>query len=109
LIDSWYFQCAVKESIQNYKSFKKKYDEHEESREKELKDLEFKHSIGKVSDHKYKVKKEKILKHLTLVFSGHDNMSKRQKDQITKEEFKENRLRNLYVIGEAPKGGNRKM
>ena len=41
-----------------------------------------------------------------VIFGGNDNFIARRKNLITKEEYKESRLRPLYVIGEANKGGN---
>ena len=41
-----------------------------------------------------------------VIFGGKDNFIARRKKLITKEEYKESRLRPLYVIGEANKGGN---
>ena len=41
-----------------------------------------------------------------VIFGGKDNFIARRKNLITKEEYKESRLRPLYVIGEANKGGN---
>ena len=41
-----------------------------------------------------------------VIFGGKDNFIARRKKLITKEEYKDSRLRPLYVIGEANKGGN---
>ena len=41
-----------------------------------------------------------------VIFGGEDNFIARRKNLITKEEYKESRLRPLYVIGQANKGGN---
>ena len=41
-----------------------------------------------------------------VIFGGEDNFIARRKNLITKEEYKESRLRPLYVIGAANKGGN---
>lgn len=75
------------------------YKEHEESREDRLKDIENKLVSKKLSKEKYLEKRKSILKHLTLIFGGKKNYFDRQKGNITKEQFKENKLSPLYVIG----------
>ena len=107
-LDSWFKQSCVKESIALYKSFQTRCKEHEESREQKLKDLDFKLKIGKLSEHKYSIKKQSILKPLKLIFGGKENYRLRQEGKITKEEFKQNRLSPLSSIGESQFKGNRK-
>ena len=41
-----------------------------------------------------------------IIFGGKENFARRAKGLISKEQFKENRLRPLYVIGESFKSGN---
>ena len=107
-LDSWFRQSCVKESIALYKSFQFRYKEHEETREQKLKDLEFKLKIGRLSEHKYSIKKHSILKPLKLIFGGKENYRLKQEGKITKEEFKQNRLSPLSSIGESQFKGNRK-
>ena len=107
-LDSWFKQSCVKESIALYKSFQTRCKEHEETREQKLKELNFKFKIGKISEHKYAIKKHSILKPLKLIFGGKENYRLRQEGKITKEEFKQNRLRPLSSIGESLPKGNRK-
>ena len=107
-LDSWFKQSCVKESISLYKSFQTRYREHEESREQKLKELDFKLKIGRLSEHKYSIKKYSILKPLKLIFGGKENYRLKQEGKITKEEFKQNRLSPLSSIGESQFKGNRK-
>ena len=107
-LDSWFKQSCVKESIALYKSFQSRCKEHEETREQKLKEIDFKFKIGRLSEHKYSIKKQSILKPLKLVFGGKENYRLRQENKITKEEFKQNRLSPLYSIGESQFKGNRK-
>ena len=107
-LDSWFRQSCVKETIALYKSFQTRCKEHEETREKKLKEIDFKLKIGKLSEHKYAIKKHSILKPLKLVFGGKENYRLRQEGKITKEEFKQNRLSPLSSIGESLAKGNRK-
>ena len=107
-LNSWFRQSCVKESIALYKSFQSRCKEHEESREQKLKDLDFKLKIGRISEHKYSIKKHSILKPLKLIFGGKENYRLRQEGKITKEEFKQNRLSPLSSIGESQHKGNRK-
>ena len=108
ILDSWFKQSCVKESIALYKSFQSRYKEHEESREQKLKEIDFKLSIGRISEHKYSIKKKSILNELKLIFGGKENYRLRQEGKITKEEFKQNRLSPLSSIGESQFKGNRK-
>ena len=108
ILDSWFKQSCVKESIALYKSFQYRYKEHEETREKKLKEIDFKLRIGKLSEHKYAIKKHSILKPLKLIFGWKENYRLRQERKITKEEFKQNRLSPLSSIGESQFKGNRK-
>ena len=101
ILDSWFKQSCVKESIALYKSFQTRYKEHEESREQKLKDLEFKFKIGRISEHKYSIKRHSILKPLKLIFGGKENYRLMQEGKIPKEEFKQNRLSPLSSIGES--------
>ena len=107
-LDSWFRQSCVKESIALYKSFQSRCKEHEETREQKLKEIDFKLKIGRISEHKYSIKKQTILKPLKLVFGGKENYRLRQEGKITKEEFKQNRLSPLSSIGESLPKGNRK-
>ena len=107
-LDSWFRQSCVKESIALYKTFQTRYKEHEESREQKLKEIDFKLKIGKLSEHKYSIKKQSILKPLKLIFGGKENYRLKQEGKITKEEFKQNRLSPLSSIGESQFKGNRK-
>ena len=107
-LDSWFRQSCVKESIALYKSFQISYKEHEETREQKLKKLNFKFKIGRISEHKYSIKKYAILKPLKLIFGGKENYRLRQENKISKEEFKQNRLSPLSSIGESQFKGNRK-
>ena len=107
-LDSWFRQSCVKESIALYKSFQSRCKEHEESREQKLKEIDFKLKIGKISEHKYSIKKHAILKPLKLIFGGKENYRLRQENKITKEQFKQNRLSPLSSIGESQFQGNRK-
>ena len=107
-LDSWFRQSCVKESIALYRSFQSRCKEHEESREQKLKEIDFKLKIGKLSEHKYSIKKQSILKPLKLIFGGKENYRLRQDGKITKEEFKQNRLSPLSSIGESQFKGNRK-
>ena len=108
ILDSWFRQSCVKESIALYKSFQSRCKEHEETREQKLKEIDFKLKIGRLSEHKYSIKKHSILKPLKLIFGGKENYRLRQEGKITKEEFKLNRLSPLYSIGESQFKGNRK-
>ena len=108
ILDSWFKQSCVKESIALYKSFQSRCKEHEESREQKLKAIDFKLKIGKLSEHKYSIKKKSILNELKLIFGGKENYRLRQEGKITKEEFKQNRLSPLSSIGESQFKGNRK-
>ena len=107
-LDSWFKQSCVKESISLYKSFQTRYREHEESREQKLKELDFKLKIGRLTEHKYLIKKHSILKPLKLIFGGKENYRLKQENKISKEEFKYNRLSPLSSIGESQFKGNRK-
>ena len=108
ILDSWFKQSCVKESIALYKSFQSRYKEHEESREQKLKELDFKFKIGRISEHKYSIKKYSILKPLKLIFGGKENYRLKQENKISKEQFKQNRLSPLSSIGESQFKGNRK-
>ena len=108
ILDSWFRQSCVKESIALYKSFQTRYREHEESREQKLKEIDFKLKIGKISEHKYSIKKKSILNELKLIFRGKENYRLKQENKISKEEFKQNRLSPLSSIGESQFKGNRK-
>ena len=108
ILDSWFRQSCVKESIALYKSFQSRCKEHEETREQKLKEIDFKRKIGRISEHKYSIKKHSILNPLKLIFGGKENYRLRQEGKITKEEFKLNRLSPLYSIGESQFKGNRK-
>ena len=107
-LDSWFKQSCVKETIALYKSFQSRYKEHEESREQKLKEIDFKLKIGRISEHKYSIKKKSILNELKLIFGGKENYRLKQEGKLTKEEFKRNRLSPLSSIGEALFKGNRK-
>ena len=107
-LDSWFKQSCVKESISLYKSFQTRYKEHEETREQKLKELDFKFKIGKLSEHKYSIKKKSILNELKLVFGGKENYRLKQENKISKEQFKQNRLSPISSIGESQFKGNRK-
>ena len=108
ILDSWFRQSCVKESIALYKSFQTRYKEHEESREQKLKEIDFKFKIGRLSEHKYSIKKKSILNKLKLIFGGKENYRLKQENKISKEEFKQNRLSPLSSIGESQFKGNRK-
>lgn len=108
ILDSWFKQSCVKESIALYKSFQPRYKEHEETREQKLKEIDFKLKIGKISEHKYSIKKHSILKPLKLIFGGKENYRLKQEGKISKEEFKQNKLSPLSSIGESQFKGNRK-
>lgn len=108
ILDSWFKQSCVKESIGLYKSFQTRYKEHEDSREQKLKELDFKLKVGRLSEHKYSIKKHSILKPLKLIFGGKENYRLKQEGKISKEEFKQNRLSPLSSIGESQHKGNRK-
>ena len=108
ILDSWFRQSCVKESITLYKSFQSRYKEHEESRDQKLKEIDFKLKIGKLSEHKYSIKKKSILNELKLIFGGKENYRLKQENKISKEEFKQNRLSPLSSIGESQFKGNRK-
>ena len=108
ILDSWFKQSCVKESIALYKSFQPRYKEHEETREQKLKEIDFKLKIGKLSEHKYSIKKKSILNELKLIFGGKENYRLKQENKISKEEFKQNRLSPLSSIGESQFKGNRK-
>ena len=107
-LDSWFRQSCVKESIALYKSFQSRCKEHEETREQKLKEIDFKRKIGRLSEHKYSIKKKSILNELKLIFGGKENYRLRQENKISKEEFKQNRLSPLSSIGERYHKGNRK-
>ena len=108
ILDSWFKQSCVKESIALYKSFQSRYKEHEETREQKLKEIGFKFKIGRLSEHKYSIKKHSILKPLKLIFGGKENYRLKQENKISKEQFKQNRLSPLSSIGESQFKGNRK-
>ena len=108
ILDSWFRQSCVKQTLSLYKSFQSRYKEHEESREQKLKDLDFKLKIGRISEHKYSIKKHAIIKPLKLIFGGKENYRLRQENKISKKEFKQNRLSPLSSIGESQFKGNRK-
>ena len=108
ILDSWFKQSCVKESIALYKSFQSRCKEHEETREQKLKEIDFKLRIGRISEHKYSIKKHSILKPLKLIFGGKENHRLRQEGKISKDEFKQNRLSPLSSIGESQFKGNRK-
>lgn len=77
-VDSWIVQSAVKKGIGQFKAD---------------------WALAKSQDREFDGKR---------IFGGKKNFHKRSKDKITEEEWKECRLENLYLIGEAPAGGNRK-
>ena len=108
ILDSWFRQSCVKESIALYKSFQTRCKEHEETRAQRLKEIDFKLKIGRLSEHKYAIKKKSILNKLKLVFGGKENYRLKQEGKITKEQFKQNRLNPLSSIGESQHKGNRK-
>ena len=108
ILDVWFKQSCIKESIALYKSFQTRYKEHEESREQKLKELDFKLKIGKISEHKYSIKKKSILNKLKLIFGGKENYRLKQENKISKEVFKQNRLSPLSSIGDSQHKGNRK-
>ena len=107
-LDSWFKQSCVKESISLYKSFQTRYKEHEEARDQKLKELDFKFKLGRLSEHKYSIKKKSILNELKLVFGGKENYRLKQENKISKEQFKQNRLSPISSIGESQFKGNRK-
>lgn len=76
--DSWLVQSAIRKGIGQFKA-----------------DWELAKKRGQEFDGK-------------RIFGGKRNFIRRLKGLITKEEWKEARLEDLYVIGEGPQGGNRK-
>jgi hypothetical protein len=54
------------------------------------------------------VKADKALGVTKKIFGGKRNFIRRMKGLITKEEFQENKLESIYLVGEAPYKGNRK-
>ena len=108
ILDSWFRQSCVKESIALYKSFQSRCKEHEETREQKLKELNFKFKIGRLSEHKYSIKKKIILNELKLIFGGKENYRLKQENKISKETFKQNRMNPISSIGESWHKGNRK-
>lgn len=76
--DSWMIQSAIRKGIGQFKA-----------------DWELAKKRGKEFDGK-------------RIFGGKKNFIRRLKGLITKEEWKEARLEDLYLIGEGPQGGNRK-
>ena len=108
LLDSWFKQSCVKESIALYKSFKTRYNEHESNREYELNKLEFKHNIHKISDTQYSKKKKYINSHIKLIFGGKQLNSDRTRNKISKETYKKHKLNPISSIGESQFYGNRK-
>lgn len=107
-LDSWFRQSCIKETIALYKSFQSRCKEHEGTREQKLKEIDFKLKIGRLSEHKYSIKKLAILKPLKLIFGGKENYRLKQENKISKEQFKQNRLSPLSSIGERQFKGNRK-
>ena len=77
-IDSWIVQSAIKKGIGQFKA-----------------DWELAKSKGEDFDG-------------SRIFGGKRNFFRRIKGLITREEWKECRLEDLYLIGEGPQGGNRK-
>ena len=108
ILDSWFKQSCVKEVLGLYKSFQTRYKEHEETRKQKLKEIDFKLKIGRLSEHKYSIKKHAILNPLKLIFGGKENYRLKQEGKISKEEFKQNRLNPILSIGESQFKGNRK-
>ena len=98
-LDFIFKECAIKDAIQVYKSFQIRYNDHKTNREENLEELKRKFLIGKVSKEKYLEKRKNILKELTLIFGGKKNYFDRQKGNITVEQFKDNKLSPLYIIG----------
>ena len=98
-LDFIFKECSIKDAIATYSSFQQRYKEHEDSREDSLKSIQEKLNNGKLSKEKYLEKRKSILKHLTLIFGGKQNFQNRQKGNITRQQFKENKLSPLYVIG----------
>lgn len=54
------------------------------------------------------VKSDKELGVVKRIFGGKKNFIRRMKGLVTKEEFQENKLEPIYLVGEAPAKGNRK-
>lgn len=105
LINSWFTQSAIKEAYQLFKSYQSKLDEYNQKldRKQEL-----------LNKEKRTFKENKELKKLfnakfpKVIFGGRNNFIQRCKQQISKDEFKLNRLNPLYSIGAAkPYKGNR--
>lgn len=93
-LDSWFIQCAIRESIQLYKlNFSKKCIA---KCDKETND-QYQKRVKWFEEHK-----------LRPIFGGRKNFEKRLKNQISKEEWKQLRLQPLYSIGATSDNGNRK-
>lgn len=106
-LNSWLVQCGIKDARQSYNSFIKKANEHESEREYKLQKIQKKLERKQITKQTYRKLKDKIETKLTFIFGGKQNFNKRNNNKISRTEFLENRLSQLYYIGEKLKKGNR--
>ena len=103
-LNCWFQQSAIKESIQSYNSFIKKFNEHIENRDLNFKKLNKKLQQNKITLKTYNKKRKYIESDIKLIFGGKYNFEQRIKNNISKEQYKEKRLLPLYSIGETQFG-----
>lgn len=96
-LDSWMRQSALYEAKSLIRSRKEIEFEFTEEQLKCCSEEELANLLDKWEEKRY-----------SCIFGGKENFKDYQKGKITKEEWEELRLRDIYVIGEADKIGNRK-
>ena len=106
-LNSWLVQCGIKDARQNYNSFIRKANDHDNEREYKIQKLQKKLEHKKITQHTFKKLKSKAESKLTLIFGGKQNFYDRNDNKISKETFLKNRLLPLYYIGEKLHKGNR--
>ena len=106
LMNNWFTQCAISEAYQLFKSYQYRIDEYNEK-------LKLKQEL--LNKNKRTRKENKQLRKLfkvhypKVIFGSRNNFIKRCNNEISKEEYKLNRLNPLYSIGTAkPYKGNQK-
>ena len=104
LLQVWLIQCALSEAYQLFKSYQSKLNEYNQKLERKQ---ELLNNQSLTYLEKKELKKLNKVKFPKVIFGGKENFIQRCKQQISKEEFKLNRLSLLYSIGMNAAHGNK--
>ena len=97
-LNSYFFQCSIKEAKEIYKSYTQKLSVTFKPNKRWSKE------ITEKKLQKFNIKKKNLNK---IIFGKRVNFIKRIKGEISNKEWQEVRLMPLYSIGEGPQKGNR--